>query len=111
MNLFEQLAQSGRLEVAIAGIFGSAVHVVMEWNGVASGLRRLFVGASTAFFMSPVGVPLFQIAFSAIDIPPEHAAGFGGFVTGVAGVIIIEIFLNTVKSFRKEKRLRHDGKG
>lgn len=109
MNFLEQLTQSGRLEVAIAGVIGSAVHVVMEWNGVASGLRRLFVGAAAAFFMSPIGIPLFQMAFSAIDIPPEHAAGFGGFVTGVAGVIIIEIFLNTVKAFRREKRLHVDG--
>lgn len=108
MSFWEQLSQTVKLEVAIAGTIGSAVHVAMEWNGFGSGLRRLFVGAATAFFMSPVGVPLFQMAFSAIDIPTDKAAGFGGFVTGVAGVIIIEIFLNTAKAFRKERGLPHE---
>jgi hypothetical protein len=108
MNFWETWLQTGRVEIAIAGLIGSAVHVVMEWQGYASGLRRLFVGAAAALFMSPVGIPIFQKCFAMVSIPPEHAAGFGGFVTGVSGVIIIEIFINSLKLMKKEGRIRHD---
>lgn len=105
---WDTLMRSDRFEVAIAGVVGSAVHVAMEWQGWPSGVRRLFVGFAAALFMSPVGVPLFKSAFSMVAIPPDQAAGFGGFVTGVAGVIILEIFLNFLKLMRREKRLPHD---
>jgi len=91
---------SGKGEMALAGIAGSAVSVVMEWTGVLSGIRRLFVGAVTAYFMAPVGLPLFQWSLSNIEVPSEQAAGVGGFILGIGGVIIVEIIL-------KMFRLRH----
>ncbi|WP_331373759.1 hypothetical protein [Sinorhizobium chiapasense] len=93
---------SGKGEVAIAGIAGSAVSVALEWTGVMSGFRRLFVGATTAFFLSPVGVPLFQWAFGTIDIPPDQAAGVSGFVTGLSGIIIVETFLTALRLRKHE---------
>lgn len=95
-------ASSGKGEIALAGIAGSAVSVALEWTGVLSGIRRLFVGATTAFFLSPIGVPLFQWAFGAIDIPPDQAAGVSGFVTGLSGIIIVETFLGALRLRKAE---------
>jgi|GEM_PF-1298079 len=109
MSVMELLAKgwdwaisSGKGEIAIAGIAGSAVSVALEWTGVMSGVRRIFVGATTAFFLSPVGVPLFQWAFGAIDIPPDQAAGVSGFVTGLSGVIIVETLLTALRIRKNE---------
>jgi len=96
VNILEWLS-SGKGEIALAGIAGSAVSVAMEWNGFLSGGRRLFVGAVTAYFMAPLGVPLFQWALGHLEVPGEQAAGVGGFIMGIGGVIIIEIML---KAFR-----------
>ncbi len=96
MNFFEWLA-SEKGQVAMAGIAGSAVSMVMEWNGIGSGARRLFVGAVTAYFLGPLGVPMFQWALGNLQVAGEQAAGVGGFIMGIGGVIIVEIIL---KAFR-----------
>ncbi|KQV28538.1 hypothetical protein ASC97_05555 [Rhizobium sp. Root1203] len=96
MNILDWLS-SGKGEIAVAGIAGSAVSVVMEWNGIGSGIRRLFVGAVAAYFMAPLGVPLFQWSLGHLEVAGEQAASVGGFIMGLAGVIIIEIVL---KAFR-----------
>ncbi len=59
MSIWEWIA-SGKGEMALAGIAGSAVSVAMEWSGFMAGIRRLFVGAVTAYFLAPVGLPLFK---------------------------------------------------
>lgn len=106
---FWDFITSGKGEIAIAGLMGSAVSVAMEWNGVVSGIRRLFIGSAAAYFLSPVGVPLFQWTFGQISIPAENAAGVGGFVTGIAGVILIEIFLNLLRIRKSELgKVRND---
>lgn len=96
-SILESLLSTDKGQVAIAGIAGASVSAVMEWTGVVSGIRRLFVGATTAYFMSPVGLPLFAWAFGQVNIPAEQAASVGGFVTGVAGVILVEIFLGLMR--------------
>ncbi len=96
MNIFEWLA-SEKGQLATAGIAGSAVSMVMEWNGFGAGARRLFVGAVTAYFLGPLGVPMFQWALGTFQVAGEQAAGVGGFIMGIGGVIIVEIIL---KAFR-----------
>ncbi|MBO3760338.1 hypothetical protein [Ciceribacter sp. L1K22] len=88
---------SAKGEIALAGIAGSAVSVAMEWSGVGSGIRRLFIGGVTAYFLAPIGIPMFQWALGKITVQPEHAASVGGFIIGIGGVIIVEIIL---KAFR-----------
>lgn len=97
MNSIFDWLSSSRGELLLSGVSGSAVSVAMEWSGLGAGLRRLFVGALTAYFMGPVGVPIFQWALGHIDVAEGQSAGVGGFVMGVTGVIIIEIML---KAFR-----------
>ena len=85
------------MKTALAGVAGSAVSVAMEWNGILPGLRRLFVGAVTAYFLAPIGIPLFQWTLGHLDVPGEQSASVGGFIIGIGGVIIVEIIL---KAFR-----------
>lgn len=96
MTMWEWLT-STKGELALAGIAGSAVSVVMEWSGVVSGIRRLFVGGVAAYFMAPIGIPMFQWSLGQIEVPKEQAASVGGFIIGIGGVIIVEIIL---KAFR-----------
>ncbi|WP_159953059.1 hypothetical protein [Rhizobium sp. 18065] len=97
-------------EMALAGIAGSAVSVVMEWTGFLSGIRRLFVGAVTAYFLAPVGLPMFKWALGQIDVPVEQSAGVGGFILGIGGVIIVEIILKAFRIRRAELRSAVDDK-
>tara|TARA_R110002012_G_scaffold315261_1_gene528884 strand:- start:1617 stop:1949 length:333 start_codon:yes stop_codon:yes gene_type:complete len=108
MTLWDWLT-SAKGEIALAGIAGSAVSVAMEWSGMWSGARRLFIGAVTAYFMAPVGIPVFQWTLGRIDIPSEQSAGVGGFIIGIGGVIIVEIILKAFRIKRAEMRARSDG--
>jgi hypothetical protein len=101
MSFWEYLL-SGKAEAALAGIAGSAVSVAMEWTGFKSGIRRLFVGAVTAYFLAPVGLPLFKWGLGHIDVPPEQSVGVGGFILGIGGVIIVEIILKAFRIKRAE---------
>jgi hypothetical protein len=105
MSIWEWIA-SGKGEMALAGIAGSAVSVAMEWSGFMAGIRRLFVGAVTAYFLAPVGLPLFKWVLGQVDVPVEQSAGVGGFILGIGGVIIVEIIL---KAFRIRKAELKDG--
>jgi hypothetical protein len=106
---FWEWVWSGKAEVALAGIAGSAVSVAMEWTGIKSGIRRLFVGAVTAYFLAPVGLPIIRWVLGQIDVPVEQSAGVGGFILGIGGVIICEILL---KAFRIRKaEMKGDANG
>jgi hypothetical protein len=108
-SLWEWIA-SGKGEIALAGMAGSAVSVAMEWSGVISGVRRLFVGAVTAYFLAPVGIPMFKWVLGRIDVPVEQSAGVGGFILGIGGVIIVEIILKAFRIRRAEIRSNVDDK-
>ncbi|AAL49615.1 unknown [Sinorhizobium phage PBC5] len=101
---------SGKGEALLAGFAGSAVSVAMEWNGVPSAVRRLFVGGVTAYYLSPLGVPLFQWALGQLEVGGEQAAGVGGFIIGVGGVIIVEIILKAFRIRSRELRVSRDDK-
>lgn len=96
MTVWEWL-QSSKGELAIAGVAGAAVSAITEWEGIWPAARRLVVGAVTAYFLGPAGIPLFGWVFFEVKIPSEHATSVGGFLTGVGGVIIIEIILKALR--------------
>ncbi len=98
------------IKTALAGVAGSAVSVAMEWNGVGSGARRLFVGAVAAYFLAPIGIPMFQWALGHLEVPGEQSASVGGFIIGIGGVIIVEIILKAfrIRSAEIGRRHRHD---
>lgn len=108
-SLWEWIA-SGKGEIALAGMAGSAVSVAMEWSGVVSGVRRLFVGFVTAYYLAPVGIPMFRWVFGQINLPVEQSTSAGGFILGVGGVIIVEIILKAFRIRRAEIRSDVDDK-
>jgi hypothetical protein len=89
-------------QVAIAGLAGAATHAVFEWQGWASFTKKLTIGSTSAYFLSPIGVPALQYAFGKIDIPPDNVASVGGYITGLGGLFIVEILLAYFK--RQVKR-------
>lgn len=89
-------------QLALAGLAGSAVNAVMEWEGVLPGIRKLFVGATAAYFLGPIGVPLFTWAGNSLNLPTDQASSVGGFLMGVSGVVVVEIIMRVWKS-RKEQ--------
>ena len=96
MSLSEWLASpSGQL--GIAGLVGSAVAAAMEWGGFVSASRRLFVGTASAVFLGPLAIPMLEWALSGINVPKDNAAGMGGFLMGVVGIVAIEIIMKAFK--------------
>lgn len=98
MNIWEALSSDGG-KLVLGGVFGSAVAGVFEWKGVLATIRKIFVGAVTAYYLGPIGVPLFQWAGGLAHIPMEPSTSVGGFVIGVGGMTIVE-FLVKVWRFR-----------
>jgi len=107
MTFWEWL-DTARGEMAIAGIAGSAVAVIMEWEGWISSSRRFFVGAVSAFFLGPVGVPLVSWLFPKINVPVDHAVSVGGFVMGICGIVIIETLLTVLRIKKATMEVRSD---
>ncbi len=101
MTFYEWMT-SARGELTLAALAGSAVSAVFEWEGILPGIRRIFVGTVTAYFLGPVSIPLFQWVFGKIDVPPESASSVGGFFVGVVGMIIIEVMLKVMRHKRDE---------
>ncbi|MBS0258393.1 MULTISPECIES: hypothetical protein [Rhizobium/Agrobacterium group] len=96
-------------KIALAGIAGSAVSVAMEWTGWGPSARKFLVGAAAAYFLSPVGMKFFHFIFGAMSIAEEQSASVGGFITGIGGVIIVEIILKAFRLRHAEiGRRRHD---
>lgn len=108
MTVWEWL-QSAKGELAVSGVAGAAVSAITEWEGTLSAVRRLVVGAITAFFLGPaLGIPLFSWIFVEMKVPDEHATSVGGFLTGVGGVIIIEIILKALRLKKSTVEVKHD---
>ncbi|WP_176085938.1 hypothetical protein [Martelella sp. HB161492] len=105
MNILDLLA-SEKSNVALAGLFGASAAAAMEWRGFLPTIRRIFVGGVTAYFLGPVGVPLFQWAGGLANVPLEPSASVGGFVMGVGGMTIVE-FIVKVWHFRL-REVEHD---
>lgn len=102
MSLFSAIShwfQTEAAQVLTAGFAGAAVSAVMEWNGYIPATRRLFVGTISAFYLSPIGIPIikFLLSFVLDEVPTENLIGLGGFVMGVTGIIIIEIMVKTLQ--------------
>lgn len=89
-------------QIAVAGLAGSAVSAAMEWTGVWPALRKIFVGVISAIYLSPIAVPILAPVLGAINVPKTNADSLSGYLMGVGGIIVMEIFL---KAFR----LRRDG--
>lgn len=92
MNLFE-LFEGSKGNLLTAGFFGSAVAAIFEWRGVLPTLRKIAVGTITAYYLGPIGVPLFQWAGGMVNIPMEPSASVGGFVMGIGGMTIVELIV------------------
>lgn len=101
MTIWDWLSQ-GKGELLTAGFLGSVVSAAMEWTGTLPAIRKIVVGTICAVYLSPLALPLLSWILAGINVPPESAAGMSGFLTGVTGIVIIEIIL---KAFR----LKRDG--
>ena len=107
MNIMDWLSSpSGQL--GIAGLVGSAVAAAMEWGGFVSASRRLFVGTASAVFLGPLAIPMLEKLLGGISVPKDNAAGMGGFLMGVGGIIMIEIVMKAFK-IRRDKINGGDG--
>lgn len=104
MNIWE-LINSEKGSLAIAGLAGAAVSAVMEWEGFLPALRRIFVGATTAWFLGPVGIPLFTWAANVTALPTDHTLSVGGFLVGIGGMFIVEFIMRVWRV-----RIREAGK-
>lgn len=107
MTFWEWL-DSARGEMAVAGIAGSAVSTIMQWEGWIPGARRFFVGSVSAFFLGPVGVPLVSWLFPKINVPVEHAISVGGFVMGICGIVFVEVLLAMLRLKKTTLEVRSD---
>lgn len=102
-NFYEWLwGESGVL--LRAGVAGSAVSVVMEWNGWNSAIRKFIIGAISSYYLSPLAIPLISHVLGFISVPDRNAPSLSGFIMGVVGVIVIESFLNAFRMWSKNPR-------
>lgn len=97
---------SDKGQLLIAGIAGAAVSAVMDWTTIRAATRRFIVGATTAYFMGPAGIPVFEWVFGKVNIPVEQSTSVGGFVMGVGGIVIVEIIMKTLRLRRDDLKGR-----
>lgn len=102
MSAFWEWLQTTRGELLTAGAAGAAVSAIMDWENPIKATRAFLVGTVTAYFLGPVGVPVFEWVFGKVSIPVEQSTSVGGFVMGVGGIVIVEIIMKTLR-IRKER--------
>lgn len=103
MTFWEWL-QSGKAELILAGLAGSAVSAAMEWTGVLPAVRKILVGTLCAMYLSPLAVPLLGWVLGGLQVPTENSAGVSGFLMGIVGIVVIEIILKAFKLKRDHLR-------
>lgn len=101
--------QSTKGDLFVSGIAGSVVSAVMEWEGVMPAIRRFIVGFLTAYHLGPAGIPIFAWVFGKVEIPVEQATSVAGFITGIGGIVIVEIILKTLHFKRDRIQRETDG--
>lgn len=90
MQAFWEWLAGDKGQLLVAGTAGAVVSSIMEWTGVLPALRKIAVGATTAYFLSPLAVPFLGWLLDGISVPTENAAGMSGFLMGVLGIVVIE---------------------
>lgn len=94
--------QSTRGELLTSGAAGAAVSAIMDRDSSpVQAMRAFFIGTVTAFFLGPVGVPIFELVFGKVGIPVEQSTSVGGFVMGIGGIVVVEIIIKALR-IRKE---------
>lgn len=91
------LASKG--EVFAAGVIGSAVAGVFEWNGWLPFLRKVFVGSMSAVYLWPIAVPFLKWGFISLQIEnaDQGASAMSAFLMGLLGMIIVEYIFALVR--------------
>lgn len=92
------LTDHGRL--VLAGLFGSAIAVVMDWTGFIPAIRRLVVGSVVSYFTYELAVPVTKAFLGVFGAPTEPSISLSGFLMGVCGVVFVESLMLAGKKFR-----------
>lgn len=82
---------------AIAGISGAVAISLVEWHGWVRFARQVVVGGICAVYMSDLSVPLLEFFLSGLKVGSHKAPELGGFIMGMAGMVIVEFFIKLFK--------------
>lgn len=85
---------------AVAGIAGASVSAALEWAGIFPTARKVFIGSLSAYYLGPVGVPIVSWAMAGMKLDP--APTVSGFLMGLVGITIVEIFIRAFRLKRDE---------
>ena len=77
------------LFVLLAGVLGAVVSAVNDWKRPVVALRKLIVGSVTSWYMTPLAVKV----LTGLGLPDQQTLAMGGFLTGILGVLLIELIV------------------
>lgn len=89
-------------KLIIAGLFGSAVAVSLDWTGVIPSTRRFLTGGIIAYFAHDLAVPITNMFLGSFGNSIENSVALSGFLMGVVGVVFIETLLLAGKKFKRK---------
>lgn len=88
--------------VAFAGLCGGVARWIADRQKLwPRGLGTILTGIMAAVFLWPVVRPLTESWTGRLDMDPETALMFGGFVAGLSGVTLIGAFVDVISSRSK----------
>lgn len=96
MSFWEWLA-SEKGELLTAATAGGVVSAAMDWTGFIPAVRKIVVGAISAYFLSPLAIPFVGWILDGISVPEDKALGMSGFIMGVIGIVVIDTLIRAAQ--------------
>lgn len=96
-------------KAALAGAAGGLVRWLTLREHPRDGMVSLLVGAICAVYLGPIAEPLLEPLVGAIA-PQRDGGGFAAFVTGLGGIGLTGMLIDTLRRFRAEREGGADGR-
>lgn len=101
---FEQLPdvlRSSEAQAALAGASGGLVRTLRFRTGWVDGVSSVIVGALCSIYLHPLAMPLLFPTLGRMGLSDHQLLGLSGMLTGMAGMALVGLVLDTVASRRK----------
>lgn len=108
MTDFPNIVFGEKAQVILAGAAGGVVRWLTLRQNWKDGMVAIIVGAICATYISPLAFPILDPMLKVVISDFVQRATFAGFIVGLGGIGLAGFILDTISSFRRERKNEKD---